>query len=494
MALERKARLGARLLLAVAALVVAGSACWRAVEVSRDQLAAPFDILYETPNLRTVELIAAGHNPYASEVYAEPPFWITLYTPLYHHVVARLPADPGNPYFTGRLVGLIATSIAVVGMAWAGRASPWSALLLAGAFLLVRPVTQNAALLKNDTLGLAFSMLAVLAAARAPRALAWIALSAVLCVLAIACKQSFLAAPAACALFLWMRDRRSGLLFAGLAGGLGLAAFGLARLAWGPGFTFSVFEALQNPMTWRQFDEQWAPMLVQPVFVALLALLVVGLGAAIASERREAFARSPFALYALSSIAVLLATLGKVGSNTNYFIEPALAAGAWLAWSARDQLETRLRAAAACAGALVLCAAALVEVGSAERREYAVAGHEAKERFHSDLLDLAAKIRAQPQQEPRILNLAYAGLAYPLPGEILLSDPFLYFLLWGTGKLSSEPAAELLRRRAVDGVLAPAGLRPSPAPLPQGPLFKALFANYRPVAAYPAFEYWVRSP
>jgi hypothetical protein len=484
----------ARVFLPIAALVVASLAAWRAVPVSRDQLAAPFDILYETPNLRTIELVRQGRNPYAPEVYAQAPFWITLYTPLYHGVVASLPADASNPYFTGRAVGLACTLIAAAAMAWAGRASAWSALLLAGAFFLVRPVTQNAALLKNDTLGLACSMLAVLAAWRAPRSALWIATSAGLSVLALASKQSFLAAPAAILVYLCLRDRRSGLMFAGIAGGLGLAALAAARLAWGPGFTFSVYRALQNPMLWRQFSEQWSPMLRQPVFLAVCALFVVGLTCALARERRAALASSPFALYALGSFAVLLATVGKLGSNTNYFLEPGLAACAWLAWSARGHFETALRGMATCAGALVLCAASVLEVQIAQRPEYSVAGHVAKERFHESLEDLAAKIRAQPLASPRILNLVYAGLAHPLPGEILISDPFLYFLLWNSGALSSQPVAELLRNRAVDGVLVPPGLRPGAGPMPQPELFQALFAGYRPVAPYPAFEYWARKP
>ncbi len=489
-----RAPLLARVLVALAALVVAGLAAWRAVPVSRDQLAAPFDIQYETPNLRTIELVRAGRSPYAPEVYAQPPFWITLYTPLYHGVVASLPADASNPYFTGRAVGLACTLIAALAMAWAGRASPWSALLLVGAFFLVRPVTQNAALLKNDTLGLACSMLAVLAAWRAPRSTIWLAVSATLSVLAIASKQSFLAAPAAITAFLCLRDRRSSLVFAGIAGAIGLAALATARLTWGPGFTFSVFRALQNPMLWRQFSEQWSPMLRQPVFLALCALCAVGLVCALVRERRAAFASSPFALYVLTSSAVLLATVGKLGSNANYFLEPSLAACAWLAWSARGHFETALRGMAICAGALALCAASALEVRIAQRPEYSVAGHVAKELFHDSLEDLAAKIRAQPVPTPRILNLTYAGLAYPLPGEILISDPFLYFLLWNSHKLSSQPVTELLRRRAVDGVLVPPGLRPGAGPMPQPELFQALFAGYRPVAPYPAFEYWVRKP
>lgn len=494
MILAGRAARYAHVLLALAALITAGLSARRAIEVSRDQLAAPFDILYETPNLRTIELIEQGRNPYAPEVYAAPPFWITLYTPLYHALVASLPGSSHNPYLTGRIVGLAALLLATAGMAWAGRASPWTALHLAGAYFLVRPVTQNAALLKNDTLGLAFSMVAVLAVERAPRSAVRILVSALACVLAIACKQSYLAAPAACAIFLWMRDRRSGLLFTGLAGGLGLAAVGLARLAWGPGFSFSVFGALQNPMSWRQLSEQWTPMLRQPVFVLLLGLFVMGWATCVVRERREAITRAPYAIYALTSLAVLLATVGKLGSNTNYFLEPGLAICAWLAWAARAHAAAWLRGAAVGAAALALCTAAALEVRIAQRPEYAVAGHLAKERFHESLQDLAAKIRAQPVPSPSILNLTYAGLAHPLPGQILLSDPFLYFLLWNSDKLSSEPVAELLRRRGVDGVLAPPGLRPMQGPMPQAEVFRALFAGYRPVAPYAAFEYWARKP
>jgi len=476
----------------LAGLLVAGLAAVRTVSVSGDQLAARFDILYETPNLRTVELIRAGRNVYSPQVYAEPPFWITVYTPLYHHVVARLPADPDNPYFTGRLVGLCCTLAAAACIALCGRASPGAALLFMGAFFLVRPVTQNAALLKNDTLGLACSALAVLCAARAPQRRAWILPASLAALLALSSKQSFLAAPLSCGAFLLLRERRAGLAFLTLTGLLALLALGLARLAWGPGFFFSVAEALRNPLTWQQFSEQWAAMLRQPVFVGLLLLFGAGLSAQLWRERLAALRGSPLALYALASLALLVATVGKLGSNTNYFIEPALAIAMWLAASARAQRAGAWRSLARAAGAALLAAAALLEVRLAEPPDYSVAGHPAKERFHAALEDLAGRMRAQGPPQPRVLNLAFAGLAWPLPGEILISDPFLYFLLWEQGKLPRKPVAELLRRREVDGVLAPVGLRPGPGPMPHPGIFQALFAGYRPVARFPGFEYWAR--
>ena len=52
---------------------------------------APFDLVYETPNLSTIMLIKEGINPYDPAVYDALPFVITPYTPLYHYLVASLP-------------------------------------------------------------------------------------------------------------------------------------------------------------------------------------------------------------------------------------------------------------------------------------------------------------------------------------------------------------------------------------------------------------------
>ena len=482
----------ARVCLWIAALLVVGLALARLAQVSGEQLGAEFDILYETPNLRTIELIQQGRNVYDPGVYAAPPFWITLYTPLYHHVVALLPSDPGNPYFTGRLVGLVCMLLAAAGLLLAGRALPAAALLAFGAFFLVRPVTQNAALLKNDTLGLALSVAAVLVIERSDRGRPWMALSALACLLSLACKQSFVAAPVACSLWLALRDWRRGLRFAAATGVLIAVAISAARVAWGPGFFFSTVEALRNPVSWQQFREQWAPMMQQPVFLAILAVFASGFFALLWRDRLEVLRGSPYALYALASLAVLLGTVGKTGSNTNYFLEPVLACLLWMAASARAGAARPGGAVRLAVAAVVLAGAGVAEVRIAEAPEFALAGHEAKGRFHDALEDLAGRIRAQGTPRPVILNLVYAGLAHPLPGEIQVSDPFLYFLLWNAGKLGTDPVTDLLRQRQYDGVLVPPGLRPIPGPIPHEAMYRALFGGYRPVARFPAFDYCIR--
>ena len=93
--------------MAVAAAALTLALAARIGSVAADQFSAPWDLVFETPNLGTIKLIQGGKNPYDPEIYAAPPFIITLYTPLYHYLVAALPEHSGNPFFTGRLVSML---------------------------------------------------------------------------------------------------------------------------------------------------------------------------------------------------------------------------------------------------------------------------------------------------------------------------------------------------------------------------------------------------
>ncbi len=482
-------------LLWIAAIVVFALAAWRFVAVSGEQLRADYDVLYETPNLRTIQLIERGDNVYSPEVYDAAPFWITLYTPLYHHVVALLPNDAANPYLRGREVALGCMLLAAASLFLAGRRSLAIALVGVGAFLFVRPVTQNAALLKNDTLGLVFSVAAIFAvrrAATAARAAKWIALAALACAAAIASKQSFASAPVAGVLFLALVDRKRAIAFALAAFGAIAAFVVYARVAWGPGFTFSVFEALQNPISWSQFSDQWSAMLVQPTFDLVLASFVLLVATRIVRDDWRSAMSSPFALYGLVSFAVVVATVGKLGSNTNYFVEPTLAALLFLVDAASIEFE-RVSKFVQLAVGLVLCAS-IAEVAVADKPSYACAGYPDKERMQQGLALAAQKITALGNPNPRVLNLSAAYFAYPLPGEIDVNDPFLYMhFLWANGKLSTAPIVAMLQKSQFDGVLAAPGLRPNRGPFPMPELFNALFANYRPAFDAGAFEYWTRA-
>jgi hypothetical protein len=60
------------------------------------------DLVYETPNLRSIQLMQQGAHVYDRAVYEHNPWWLTPYTPLYHHLVALFPANAAKPFLPGR--------------------------------------------------------------------------------------------------------------------------------------------------------------------------------------------------------------------------------------------------------------------------------------------------------------------------------------------------------------------------------------------------------
>ena len=75
--------------------------------MARDQLSAPFDLTFETPNLCTVQSIQEGKHIYDPATYKDIPFILTIYTPAYHYLVSWLPKHPDNRFFTGRIVAMV---------------------------------------------------------------------------------------------------------------------------------------------------------------------------------------------------------------------------------------------------------------------------------------------------------------------------------------------------------------------------------------------------
>lgn len=469
---------GVRAILWIAALLVCALAFPRALDAWHDQIVHPVDLVLESPSLATLQLLREGANPYDPKVYAEPPFWLSMYTPLYYQLVAALPAHPENPFFTGRVVDLACVAGLLLLLFCVRDGDRALALLGCGAYVLVRVVVNNAALLKNDFLGILLSALAVVLADRARGRVAWIVAAALVAALGFWCKQSFLAAAASIGLFLLLNSLRSalvfGLVFATSAGAL----LGGALLVWGQGFWFSVFEAPQNPLNGDVFRGLWLEMLIQPVaMLNLLAALALIVWAALA-RGRSAFSSDPFALYTLVSGVVLMATVGKEGAGANYFNEwefaSLLVLARWLPpWieSARPRI-----AAASFAGVFVVASAA--EVALAERSQYSYTTSEISPQALAMSQHVSARVTALAGERPRLLNLYSASIVGRLAATVEVNDPFLYALLWGAGKLDPQRLREAIRSRRYDGILAPPGILDGVYPYPPD-LLRALQRHYR---------------
>lgn len=300
-------------------LVLFVAATARMAVVSFGQLLEPYDLVYESPNLRTVEMLAAGRPIYAAEVYDAIPFVFTMYPPLYHAVLAALPTASTNPYFTGRLVGCIAMlgaagTLALVG----GRAGLPSALLCIACLWLFHPFTHLTAFLKPDGLGLFLSAAAVLVAAKWTGRGAAVA-SAVIATLAIWAKHSCLAAALACLCVFWIRGGVARWWFVAAASLLALLSWILAATAWGGGLIWCLRAGVSLPVFREQAVAVWLAAARQPLFLALLAAAHAAVVLSIWRTGAGGW-HTPYPWYLLWADAVMAVGLGKPGSVNDPYL------------------------------------------------------------------------------------------------------------------------------------------------------------------------------
>ena len=451
------------------------------------QLTFPFDLIFETPNLGTIQTLAAGGNPYG--VYAEAPFQVTPYTPLYHLVVAALPSSAGNPFFVGRLISLVAMVAAAGALVGVAGRRRWGVALLGVAIFLSLPAANsNAAFVKNDPLALCLSAWAVVAVSRADRGrrMHWVA--AALALLAVAAKQNYGAAFLACLVHLGLTDRRRALEFLGIWLG-GLVALGLlAHAAWGNGFWFSTLVVPSNPMRWGQIVEIVGEHYLAIPLFAGLALTTVGAAVAWFRSAAAPASVSPCLLYAGCAALSLLATVGKEGASTNYLFEITLAQAMWLVARSGE-----LTAAGSSERAVRVYAPALLCVGiawglavtPAASVSFVDRGFETRRAQAKQVWD--ATVAEAQLAHPRVIHLHTHLFTLELGGDAIeLNDPGLYRLLWRTGKLDPEPLVEALRERRFDLVVTAVDL---PGTLSEDAPTRAVETQL--LASY---AFWWRSP
>jgi len=476
-----------------------GAACWivlaavlaRLAVAASFQLRAPFDLNYESQVVASIEVLRAGRNLYGAEVFDAPPFVLTIYTPLYLWIVAGLPAL-GHPFLAGRLVALAcmlgsaALLFAAPPTRHAGgrRLRLAAAALGAAAFLGLWPVTINAALVKNDPLALLCAAGAVVLVARGRSLGVHTVLPALLCVLSVAAKQSYLAAPAACALHLLIADRRRGVAFLlALAAAGGLFALG-ASLQWGHGFWFCTLAAARHPESFEQAARVMTVLAHQPLAV-VLPLVALLLLAARLPRLRALLAESPGPGWLLLSALTFAATVGKQGASVNYVLEPALASASWLAAALPGALQPaesrpRWRARAAAGAATVLALATGLDVALAPRTTWSL----------TDDARTAWRLRAEAELRARIVRLAgddgaiLGTFAQLLPASLAsrswISDPLVYAILWEQGTLSPAPVVTCLRRAQPAVVILDSGVNVRrPPPGPAGEFLAAVARSYR---------------
>jgi hypothetical protein len=299
-------------------------------------LSHPYPLDYgEAPLVDQALRLANGQNIYRPDL-ASPPYTVTNYPPLYVLVMVPWVKLFGPGFGVGRLISSVSalTTAVLLGLIiYHLSRDRFSAVVTGLLFLSVPYVTAWSALLRVDLLALACSVAALYALVRWPSAGWALAGGGLLLTAAIFARQSYaLAAPLAAFVWLWGQDRRRALHLACLVGVLTLLLVLIAQLATGGGFLFHAITANANAfgierLDWnmrRLWKDAWALLLLGS------ALLVAGWGRVRAWRLLAGY---------LLGAGLSALTIGKIGSNVNYFLELcaalSLSAGALLAWSSQ---------------------------------------------------------------------------------------------------------------------------------------------------------------
>ncbi|MBN1261903.1 MAG: glycosyltransferase family 39 protein, partial [Anaerolineae bacterium] len=280
----------------------------------------PYGLDYgEAPLVDQALRLAAGKTLYRSDL-SSPPYTISNYPPLYVLALTPFVALWGPNYWGGRLLSTLsalATALFLGLMVYRAFRQRLAALLTASIFCVIPYVSGWSSLLRIDLLALALSTAALYVLMVAPARRAQLVAGAVLLTAAAYTRQSYaLAAPLAGFVWLWTQaGRKPAFKLAGLVASMGLLLFVLLNVTTDGGFYFNVVTANVNEFGWerlgRHLSALWSTL---PVLAAIGALALAVLPVARAHFWPLVVAYSVGAF--LSSL-----TIGKIGSNVNYFME-----------------------------------------------------------------------------------------------------------------------------------------------------------------------------
>ena len=422
---------------------------------------APAQLALEKPAITTVLLLKRGVNIYSEQAINGPPYNLNMYTPAYHLLVSWLPEWPGHPYRMGRVVSAFFMIMAAATLVWRARSLSTIAVsgVLAAFFLSVVPVGTNTLFARQDPMGLFFSAASVCILAHPDRTRGRLFLAAAFAIIGMTAKQSFISAPLASLLFLVWTDRKSLPLYLGMLIVLGLGFVIAAHVTWGEGFWWSTLIVPSSSFRFANYRIIGATMAAQPSYVFFGA---VALGALFTRIRWRA---SPFPLYFVVTLLWLLTFLPKEGAGTNYFFEPTLSGLLFLRQTIEELPDTGW--ARWIPGALMvgLAVAFAWDTFVIPPRAFAFSSRTSNETDAQYIVQLRAELAeverrtGRPPAETVLVFPSLRNETISLGKVAVLSDPYLYSLLWRDGRLDRERLTQDIRNARVDVVVLPRGQR-----------------------------------
>ncbi len=291
----------------------------------------------EAPLVDQAMRLVNGDRLYRRDI-STPPYTISNYPPLYVLTLAPGVALFGPNFWAGRLISALSALVAggfLALLVYEVSRDRWAAATAAAVFWAMPYLVHWSSLLRIDLLALALSVAALYVLVRAPETRGGLLGGAALLTAAVYTRQSYaLAAPLAAFVWLWSRRGwRLAFALAALVSIGGLILFLIINGLTGGGFFFNIITANVN-----EFGMQRLWHNLETLGKDLPLLLGLGVLAWLLSWAMDLPGWRLVGPYLIGGFLSSL-TIGKIGSNVNYFLELctalALVAGVWVAWSRR---------------------------------------------------------------------------------------------------------------------------------------------------------------
>ena len=250
----------------------------------------------------------------------QPPYTVATYTPVYYWSAAAARFVFGPGFLPGRVLSCLAAlaTAALVGHLASSRTSRRPAGLFAAVLFVALGCATNVpwtALYKEDALGVAFGVGAVVLLVREPRTRTTIVAGAVLAALAILTKQSLFGAAVAGTIWLWTRQRNAAVLFGGTCLLLVVGAAAMLEMSTGAFIRNTVVGNL-NPWSWDAFVSNF-DLLAEQELGPIAAAAVY----AVVAARGSAQGRPDLLIVYWLISALPVVGMAKVGAHYNYWLE-----------------------------------------------------------------------------------------------------------------------------------------------------------------------------
>ncbi|PIT98070.1 MAG: hypothetical protein COT71_02580 [Candidatus Andersenbacteria bacterium CG10_big_fil_rev_8_21_14_0_10_54_11] len=288
----------------------------------------PYPLDYgEGPLLNQVVQINEGKNIY--ETSQPPPYTISNYPPLYVYIWAVIAKLTGPTMLGGRLISLTSTigsTVAIYLIIRILTKKNWPAAISSLVFFTSPFIVEWSAYARVDSLALCFSLAGLAVIIRWPQPRGILCGVALITASIYTRQTQLLAVPLAAAAWLWMHKKAYSFTFIGLLGGTTLLAAAMIMAITSRGFLFHTITANINTYSWPQLYYYGKKFIATVPFFTVLPVVMVAV-----QKTRRAPAEITLKVYGIGAL-IVAATVGKSGSNINYFYELIAAASLLSGW------------------------------------------------------------------------------------------------------------------------------------------------------------------